>query len=716
MASPEGRSSSNDLHDRAGDLFCEALELPPHERAAYLRQACGEDEELLREVTSLLSASERGCNLLQGTAIDLFPEATPPCVYECPTCGDCTDAGGTCEKDGAPRSVAFFGPRFIDGKYRLEQRLGGGGMGTVYRACHVGLGREFALKVLHAEQSGPEFLRLFEGEAKALGALRHPGVVSVTDYGVDPSGTPYLVMDLLAGATLQSGVPERECLQLLQQMASAVDYIHGQGIVHGDLKPSNVLLAPHPVLIDFGLAAVRSGAGTTGYMAPEVVRGAKPTRASDIYSFGAMACQLRLGRIPAPQEPLDVSLRPLLAALAEAPEDRPTTATEYVRQVVDAWRSKEQSLWRKRENPRRVVLAALGAILLAAAAPTIRQTSIAAYCENKYSDAILSLRPASAPDPRLLLITVDDRSLAADPRPLTALADDFGRRLEDVFQAGAQAMAIDLLLPASWGGSQPFVNLLLRHHRQITLGLLSKMGGGTVGAECIGPLLSAALSNQVDPLFAFVNLQEDGDGVVRTGNVAYADRAGRSRLTFAFAAAEKVGSGRAQENRFLIDYSTAASSLERISWMDLPDMVRRTPGRFRGRLIFVGGEYAGSGDTFRGSRREELSGLAVQSLIASTALRGFPLRASPIWFLSAWTALLTAINLGYFLLMPHTRTLLVMVSGAALILTAPLLCVTLLRTLAPAMTPLFCWLLAAAFALTARRFLPAFPHEMERLD
>ena len=187
-------------------------------------------------------------------------------MKECPACHVCSDdPATTCPFDGTTLATGFDGPALIDNKYRLERRLGRGGMGAVYRARHVGLGRDFALKLIHtAEAADPSFRQRFEIEAQALGKLRHPHIVDVTDYGVDPRGhgLPYLVMELLEGGSLhdllaKGPLDPAEALPLLTSIAEAVDYAHQQGILHRDLKPSNVFVSDDRntvKILDFGLA------------------------------------------------------------------------------------------------------------------------------------------------------------------------------------------------------------------------------------------------------------------------------------------------------------------------------------------------------------------------------------------------------------------------------------------------------------------------------
>ena len=127
-------------------------------------------------------------------------------MRECESCGRCLDDGALpCCGTGDLLTEPFPGPPLVDGKYLLERRLGAGGMGSVYRALHVGLGKVFAVKVIRSLFSAaPQAVARFRIEAQALGRLSHPNVVAVTDYGVDPrrGGLPYLVMEHLPGESL----------------------------------------------------------------------------------------------------------------------------------------------------------------------------------------------------------------------------------------------------------------------------------------------------------------------------------------------------------------------------------------------------------------------------------------------------------------------------------------------------------------------------------
>ena len=213
--------------------------------------------------------------------------------------------------------------RALDGRYRLDAEIGTGGLGVVYRATHEKLAKPVAVKLLHAH-CGDDAVMLarFEREAKALAALDHPNIVLVTDYGVEDD-TPYLVMELLEGQTLaerlvQGALDEANARELALALLSALAYVHGEGLVHRDVKPGNVLLhrlkegGERLKLLDFGLAKytleeapqdpalTRSGmvVGTPAYMSPEQASGEVADARSDVYASGVLILELIAGRLP----------------------------------------------------------------------------------------------------------------------------------------------------------------------------------------------------------------------------------------------------------------------------------------------------------------------------------------------------------------------------------------------------------------------------------
>lgn len=211
----------------------------------------------------------------------------------------------------------------FDGRYRIDALLGEGGIGTVYEAEHLALGRKVALKVLLPEHEGTLSLRKrFEREAKALSALNHPHIVAITDVGV-ANDTPYLVMELLEGSTLakrmeEAAVEPARAIAMTRQILDAMAYAHERDIAHRDLKPQNVFVrrlgdgTDHVTVLDFGLVRfldeegragtqlTRQGAllGTPAYMAPEQAAGGAVDARADVYAAGLILYELLAGRRP----------------------------------------------------------------------------------------------------------------------------------------------------------------------------------------------------------------------------------------------------------------------------------------------------------------------------------------------------------------------------------------------------------------------------------
>jgi serine/threonine-protein kinase len=206
--------------------------------------------------------------------------------------------------------------RLVDGRYHVESRIAQGGMATVYVALDRRLDRDVALKVMHQELTGDDdFVSRFIREARAAARLSHPNVVQVYDQGED-DGLLYLAMEYLPGRTLRESLTERgaltirETLRVLEPVLDALAAAHRAGIVHGDVKPENVVLTDdgRAKVADFGLA--RAGAatlntaapgrllGTAAYLAPELLtRGIADARA-DVYAVGILLYEMLTGRQP----------------------------------------------------------------------------------------------------------------------------------------------------------------------------------------------------------------------------------------------------------------------------------------------------------------------------------------------------------------------------------------------------------------------------------
>jgi CheY-like chemotaxis protein len=244
-----------------------------------------------------------------------------------------------------PRSPAQAVPgSVLGGRYRLDQAIGGGSFGTVFRARHLELERDVAIKIL-ATSAGtdPEALARFRREGNSACRIQHPNAVAVLDFGVNPGGVAYLVMELLEGHSLEKELEEHgplsplRCGEIVVPLCSALAAAHAAGLIHRDIKPSNVFLHRTPrgeitKILDFGIAKLAAESaigqsltidgsllGTPAYMAPERFRRGPYGAKSDVYSVGAMLYEMLAGRLPF----IPSSADPLALVAMQAEEDPP---------------------------------------------------------------------------------------------------------------------------------------------------------------------------------------------------------------------------------------------------------------------------------------------------------------------------------------------------------------------------------------------------------
>ena len=279
-------------------LYHEAMLRPPEERAAFLDEACGGDDDLRQEVESLLSLPTGAGEFLSRTALE--------------------EAAGTGHGPWEPHSWPT-----IPG-YTVRRVLGEGGMGVVYLAeQETPLRRLVALKLIKPGMDTRQVVARFETERQALALMDHPNIAAVFDAGSTDQGRPYFVMEYVDGVSITEYCDRRRLsthdrLALFVQVCAAVQHAHQKGVIHRDLKPSNVLVTeradqPLPKVIDFGTAKAVGGAwnatatqggqgmvvGTLEFMSPEqAALSADIDTATDVYSLGVLLYELLVGRLP----------------------------------------------------------------------------------------------------------------------------------------------------------------------------------------------------------------------------------------------------------------------------------------------------------------------------------------------------------------------------------------------------------------------------------
>lgn len=359
------------VQDGRIDLIAPVCPSPAEEEALIVLGAKRSEEPYSGEDIDLLSAV---CSALALVLERPRPAADAGRRFEeCPECGACYEAGsGMCTVDMTPLQTGAT-EHLLAGRYRLDRRLGEGGMGKVYAALDVSLTRAVAVKLLREEWTRTaSSTERFRREARMAASFTHPNVVTVHDFGVTSGGHAFLVMEMLEGSTLRAELRGSGRLSVntaaiaLNGVCAAVDAAHRRGLVHADLKPENVFIAHNDVtdtvkVLDFGLASSilrarednRSGTvvlGTPPYMAPEQLRNEPPQPAWDLWALGVIAYELLTGFHPFAAaagtwpEPLDAHLSGPLApmipfferALAVDPARRPRSARVFLDRFVQA--------------------------------------------------------------------------------------------------------------------------------------------------------------------------------------------------------------------------------------------------------------------------------------------------------------------------------------------------------------------------------------------
>ena len=302
----------------------------------------------------------------------------------CPKCSRAFAANRrTCPHDGADlemsaeRDDPMLGA-IVDGRYQIEERVGAGGMGTVYRATQLNVRRDVAIKIVNAiALQNPETVRRFENEAHIISQLRHPNTLKLIDFGKLPDGRPYLITEFLSGVSLEAVLAQGRrtpewTLSVMRQVCDSLAEAHEKGIIHRDLKPENIFIEDVGGeaivrVLDFGIAKLGTGSqtatgtvfGTPAYMSPEQAQGRGADPRSDLYSLGIIAYKCIAGMPPfVSDEPLALLLmhvneppaslsracpagtvppaveRFVMSLIAKNPDERPARAID-VRLYID---------------------------------------------------------------------------------------------------------------------------------------------------------------------------------------------------------------------------------------------------------------------------------------------------------------------------------------------------------------------------------------------
>jgi serine/threonine protein kinase len=328
-------------------LYHSVLQREPEHRAAFLAAASGDDEELRREVEFLLAQSGSTGGLIDRPA------------WEAAT--DLADSIDT-------STILAAGMRL--GPYQILGPLGEGGMGTVYRGLDTRLNRAVAIKF-----SSEHFSRRFEREARIISALNHPHICTLYDVGAMPSGSSYMVTELVEGETLRDWIKRapavERSLEIARQVLEALHAAHRAGIIHRDLKPANIMVRfdGYVKVLDFGIAkriALPTDCasatdltlpgqiiGTIRYMSPEQIQGQEVDQRCDLFAFGIILYEMLTGEHPWPRKTTVDTLHAIL-------HDEPPS-------VESGWVSVVNKLLRKNRHER---FPSAEAVLAALASPT----------------------------------------------------------------------------------------------------------------------------------------------------------------------------------------------------------------------------------------------------------------------------------------------------------------------------------------------------------
>ncbi len=421
----------------------EALDHPPLERASFLDHACGGDEELKEEASSLIAAYDQAGGFIEQPAM-------------------AQDAHVLLDVD----TDANRGRQI--GHYRIIDRLGAGGMAEVYLAQDTRLNRLVALKLLPAYFASDDArLRRFQSEARAASALNHPNILTIHEVG-ESDGEYFIATEFIDGQTIRELIKTQalsveDVLDSVEQVASALAVAHAAGIVHRDIKPENIMRRPDGLvkILDFGIAKLLESdddlkggfktqtemglvMGTVNYMSPEQARGLVVDERTDIWSLGVMLYEMIAGRLPfsgdtradtivaiLDREPAPLTEAPLQSivrkCLSKEVSGRYSTASELLADLKRVRERLNNPVPRERHSSSRFVWPMLGVVVLLIA--------VGAFVYNRSLAPATSASPEAAAAPKKLYSQMSERErmdfVAAQEQRISAMMGDRPVKLND---------------------------------------------------------------------------------------------------------------------------------------------------------------------------------------------------------------------------------------------------------------------------------------------
>jgi serine/threonine-protein kinase len=371
-------------------------------------------------------------------------------MKKCPKCGvEYPDATTLCPADGIalekdPDSLVGT---TLAGKYRIDARLNEGGMGTVYRGCHILMDKTVAIKVLRPSLAADEkIVARFSREARAASRITHPNAISVTDFGEDERGHVFLVMEFLSGKTLkqlirdEGPLPLARVVDITRQVGDALNAAHEQGVVHRDLKSDNIMLldtmtGDHAKVLDFGIAKINEPdgvvdtnltapnlvIGTPQYMSPEQCsQDAEIDARSDIYSLGVILYEMLVGHVPfSGDSPTMVMMKHLQEPVPSVLEERSDVPASVARVVARAMAKVPDNRYQNVAELIEDLTLAAGMTIHRLAPVGVTSTAETPVSTDADEVTMVRAREEPAPVPRRAPVTVPVSGAMPPPAPAT---------------------------------------------------------------------------------------------------------------------------------------------------------------------------------------------------------------------------------------------------------------------------------------------------------